>query len=158
MKQSSIIAFWKLFLLLQDDGGRIPCSTRGLSALGSAWWFFAKALQSPGTSQQCPQALETAWKQNRRLSDLKLSYHMYFLCKDKVPIANPSQQATDLFPRDPSETNNHQETAMKRRSSTRMVRDRAAERSNGLSLSCTSYSHSLKTCPVRRNFITALTY
>lgn len=92
------------------------------------------------------------------LSDLKPSYHIYFLCKDKVPIANPSQQATDLFPWDPSKTNNHQETAIKSRSSTWMVRDRAAERSNDLSLSCTSYSHILKASPVRRNFITALTY
>lgn len=92
------------------------------------------------------------------LSDLKLNYRVYFLCKEKVPIANPSQQATDLFPQDPSETSNYQETAIKSRSSTQMMRDRAAERRNDLSLSCTSYSHILKTSPVRRNFTTALIY
>lgn len=88
----------------------------------------------------------------------KRNYCMYFLCKEKVPIANPSQQATDLFPHNPSETSNYQETAIKSRSSTQMVRDRAAERSNTLSLSCTSYSHILKTSPVRRIFSRALIY
>lgn len=47
------------------------------------------------------------------MPDLKLNYHMYFLCKEKVPITNPSQQATDLFPQDPSETSNYQEQLSK---------------------------------------------
>lgn len=45
--------------------------------------------------------------------DLKLNYHMYFLCKEKVPMADPSEQATDMFPWDPSVISNYQETVIK---------------------------------------------
>lgn len=47
------------------------------------------------------------------LCDLKLNYHMYFLGKEKVPVADPSEQATDRFPWDPSATSNYQETVIK---------------------------------------------
>lgn len=82
-------------------------------------------------------------------SDLKLNYHMYFLCKDKVSISNPLQQATDLFPWDPSDTRNYQKTAIKAdRSSTWMVRDRVAT-----FYLCPAHlmPYILKTSPVRRN-------
>lgn len=65
------------------------------------------------------------------LCDLKLNYHRYFLCKEEVPVADPSEEATDQFPWDPPATHNYQKTGIK------WISDgegRAAERSHDLSL------------------------
>lgn len=61
-----------------------------------------------GLSAQASQVRHS--KTGTLLSDLKLNYYIYFLCKEEVPIADLAQQVTDLFEWDPSETSNYQET------------------------------------------------
>lgn len=125
------------------------------------WHLPGSSLPKPRYITAMPSNLGNCMDINQVLTlcllDLKLSYCMYFLCKEKVSIANSSQQATDLFPQDLPETSNYQDTAIESRSSTWMVRNRAAERSNDLPLSCTSHSHTLKTShrsPVISSFTT----
>lgn len=88
-------------------------------------------------AQVCHSNTFTPWKLNGHktgadtLCDLKLNYHMYFLCKEKVPVGDPSQQATDQFPWDPSATSNYQNQVSV---GSQMLRDEADKRNNDLSL------------------------
>lgn len=70
-------------------------------------------------AQVCHSKTFNPWKPHGHkpdtdtLCDLKLNYHMYFLCKEEVPVADPSEEATDQFPWDPPATHNYQQTGIK---------------------------------------------
>lgn len=112
-------------MLLQQDWGRIPCCTCGLTP-GAHLSVLCQNFAEPKYVTAIPSTLGNLMdtKQALTLCNLKLNYHMYFLVKRKFQgLIHQSK----LLTRDPC---NQKQVS----NGSQMVRDKAAERSNDLSL------------------------